>query len=569
MAGLRPAAEAGYKVAMIRFRPLAAAPLALALIAAPAAAVDRAPDRTAATDYVLARAADANGDLNRAAAGYAAAYALTPDARLGSRVYRQAVSAGDFRAALAAARNLQAADALPSDGRLLLIAEAVQRRDWARARAALAAMPDGDVFGFLTPIIQAWISFGEGKDPMPLLVPGKGGAIALPYIAEHRALLLIAGGRMAEGISQLATMSATRGGREVRLRLAAAAALDPSKPDERTRALAVLQGDDALFVEARAIVSAGRRLPGAIRTPAAGMGELLTRVAADLNRDRVTPVALSLARIATFLDPDNAESWLVTTTLLAGVGLNDLALDALGRVAADDPFATAARDLRLRLLVREDRAEEALGLARAAATAKGAGAAEWTRVGDILNQLDKPADAADAYGKAIALSEANPDPAGSGLAVLWLLRGGALERAGDWAAARPALEKAVAMAPDSAAALNYLGYARLERGEDIAGAAQLIEKANRLAPDDPAITDSLGWAYYRLGRLPQAISTLEKAVAGEPGDADINDHLGDAYWAAGRRFEARYAWRAASVYASDDKKGRLLAKIENGPPARP
>ncbi|MDB5683347.1 MAG: repeat-containing protein, partial [Sphingomonas bacterium] len=45
----------------------------------------------------------------------------------------------------------------------------------------------------------------------------------------------------------------------------------------------------------------------------------------------------------------------------------------------------------------------------------------------------------------------------------------------------------------------------------------------------------------------------------------INEHLGDAYWTAGRRFEARYAWRAALVYADDAKlTGRIRAKIDGG-----
>lgn len=544
--------------------------LIAALLAAPAGAVERTADRTAATDYVLARAADAEGDLGRAASGYAAAFAATPGDRvLGARVYRQALAAGDARTALGAARTLQAAGNLPPDGRLLLIADAVQRRDWAGARATLAAMPDGDVFSFIAPVIQAWIAFGEGRDPFVALVPGKGGAIALPYIAEHRALLLIATGKSDEGISALATLSGMRGGRDIRLRVAAAAALDPAKADQRAHALILLEGDDPVLARARALASAGQRVPGAVITPASGIAELFVRIASDLNQDRVTPLALSLARISAFLDPANGETWLVTTTMLAGAGLNDAALAALGNVAAADPLAIPAQDLRLRLLVREGRSEEALATARAAVTAKPATPADWARIGDILTQLSRPGEAAQAYEKAIALSETDKDGAGQGLAMLWLLRGGALERAGDWKAARPALEKAVELAPDSAAALNYLGYARLERGEDVPGAAVLIEKASQIAPEDAAITDSLGWAYFRMGRLPQAITALEKAAAGEPGDTDINEHLGDAYWAAGRRFEARYAWRAASVYADDKAKSRLAAKIESGPVARP
>ena len=46
----------------------------------------------------------------------------------------------------------------------------------------------------------------------------------------------------------------------------------------------------------------------------------------------------------------------------------------------------------------------------------------------------------------------------------------------------------------------------------------------------------------------------------------MNEHLGDAYWAAGRRYEARYAWAAALVYADDKDAARIHGKIETGAP---
>jgi Flp pilus assembly protein TadD len=85
-----------------------------------------------------------------------------------------------------------------------------------------------------------------------------------------------------------------------------------------------------------------------------------------------------------------------------------------------------------------------------------------------------------------------------------------------------------------------------------------------LKPGDPQITDSLGWAYYRRGDLAKALPLLERAAKADPGDPRINEHLGDAYWRSGRRYEARYAWRAAAIYADDDAIRRLEGKIANG-----
>ena len=98
----------------------------------------------------------------------------------------------------------------------------------------------------------------------------------------------------------------------------------------------------------------------------------------------------------------------------------------------------------------------------------------------------------------------------------------------------------------------------------MAAATALIERASAMQPDDAAITDSLGWAYYIRGEIPRAIPLLEKAAQGQPSDAAINEHLGDAYYAAGRRFDARYAWRAALLFADDKAAARLRAKIDTG-----
>ena len=83
-------------------------------------------------------------------------------------------------------------------------------------------------------------------------------------------------------------------------------------------------------------------------------------------------------------------------------------------------------------------------------------------------------------------------------------------------------------------------------------------------PEDAWITDSLGWAHFVTGDVEAAVPVLERAAEGAPGDVTINEHLGDALWAAGQRFEARYAWRAAAVFAEGDVATRLQAKTKLG-----
>src|SRR3546814_15065821 len=86
---------------------------------------------------------------------------------------------------------------------------------------------------------------------------------------------------------------------------------------------------------------------------------------------------------------------------------------------------------------------------------------DWTRLGDLYGELERPQDAAGAYGRAVAVAEAQGTKDGQW--ALWLLRGGAFDQAGNWPEAKAALEAAYRPAPQQPIVPNYLGYAQLDR----------------------------------------------------------------------------------------------------------
>ena len=544
--------------------------IATGAVAATSAVASTDPASIATSAYARASVADALGQLQDSATGYGTALAMEPgDTMLALRTLRQALAAGDRPLAVRAARILDAAGKLPADGRLLLVADAVAMRDWGAARTAVDVVERERIFGFMVPSLRAWIAFGaHDGDPLasldPAPVSGSAGAIATapssPYAAEQRALLFLALGRTDEGVAAvraLATASVQSG----RLRLFAAAALQRDR--QKDKALALLAGDDALLAMARQRVAAGKRLVPQPFGAADGMAEFFLRVAADVQQQRVTPLAIGFARIATFLSPHDDAAWLATGALLAEAGKPQAALAALANIAPTDLLADPARAQRLRLLVAEDDRPAALAEIQAEVAQPGATLAQWMRAGDLYQDLDRQVEAVQAFSRALALAEAQ----GAGKDDLWpilLLLGGAQEQSGDWAAARRTLSRTLELAPEQAVVLNYLGYAKLERREDLAAARALIERASKLRPDDPSITDSLGWSYYLTGDTAKAVATLERAAQGDPAQSTINEHLGDAYWTAGRRYEARYAWRAALVQADEKAAGRIRGKIDAG-----
>ena len=519
-------------------------------------------DQTELSIYVRARAADSLGASDKAVQHYAAALASSPGNQIiAASALRQALTAGDRTLAVKAARTLDTPAGPSPEVRFVLLGEAVRTGQWPEAQRHVDAIGKDEVFSFMAPLIRAWIAVGSKQaDPLALLQAGAADPLAGSYIAEHRPLILLALGREREGLIELRNRLEARDTRTQRLRVAGAAYL--AREGKRAQALALLEGESARLVSARAWLAKHGQLSGEIATPAQGLAEYFLRIALDLQRQDVQPLALSFARLSTFLAPDQSESWLVTSTLLAAQNQNREALSVLRNVAAADPAAELVNDVRIDLLTRAGDQIEALKEAQKAVTAKNATVSDWTRLGDLYARLERNEEAAAAYSKALLQ---NPREGGQRPEwTLWLLLGGAREQAGQWREAKIALETAYKLAPNEPLVLNYLGYAQLERRENIGEAEKLIAEASRLQPDSAQITDSLGWAHYLRGDVKTAIQLLERAVQGEPADPAINEHLGDAYYSVGRRYEARYAWNAALVTAEARDAERIRAKIATG-----
>ena len=534
---------------------------------APALAVKSDP-LSPYTRYIRARAADVAGRPELAAAQYAAALQETPEnLPLALRAYRQATVAGDKVLALRSAQLLEKSGALPPDGWLLLLVDAMGRKDWRGAEAFAAKIEQEQVFSFLVPIVRSWIVYGSGKgDATASLAKLSGSALSNAYGADHRALILLGQGKRREAADIIKVRPPGSDIRDVRPRLLLAQSLAAS--GDRAGALAILRSDDSASAAMRARISADERMTAPRIDAGFGMSQLLLSVAIDLNRERATPLSVTLARIAMFAAPDNPEAMLATAQLLAMGNRGDAALTVLDQVKPEDPLISAARIARVRILINRDDKQAALDEMKLVTAKPDASVSDWTLLGDISASLDKPVDAAEAYGRAIALIPA-ADTQDDRLWTLWLLKGSALEQTDRWPEAEAALRKSLALSPEQAVTLNHLGYSLLEHGGDLNEARVLIERASKLRPDDAAITDSLGWAHYLQGDLAAAIPKLEAAAESEPGGAEINEHLGDAYWKAGRRMEARYAWQAAKVTADGAGAERLTGKIADGLDAPP
>jgi len=181
-------------------------------------------------------------------------------------------------------------------------------------------------------------------------------------------------------------------------------------------------------------------------------------------------------------------------------------------------------------------------------------------------QLDKMLAAADAYARlkkydaAVRISREAAAKYPESSEALFRL-GSSLERAGDPAGGEKVFLQLLAMRPNDAPTLNYLGYMWADQGVQLQRAREMLEKAVAREPRNAAYLDSLGWAYFRLGELQNADKNLREAYRREPADPTIEEHIGDLEARQGNMEGAIRHWEKA-LALKHDEPDRVREKLQ-------
>ena len=152
--------------------------------------------------------------------------------------------------------------------------------------------------------------------------------------------------------------------------------------------------------------------------------------------------------------------------------------------------------------------------------------------GKNFSEMEKALEAAE------KLSESKSDKE-----TIYFNRGAMYEKQKKYAAAEAEFRKVIESNPQSAGALNYLGYMLADRGVRLEEAAELIRKAVDLDPQNGAYLDSLGWVNFRLNKLDEAERNLRESIERTAGDPTVYDHLGDVYLKQGKVKDAIAQWQ--------------------------
>ena len=223
----------------------------------------------------------------------------------------------------------------------------------------------------------------------------------------------------------------------------------------------------------------------------------------------------------------------------------DMAFSWLDKIPASSKAAVRGVLLRIQLLAEAGRDAEALDAVRKATSAN-PDSSELVEVEvRLLARQKQMKQALDVAQSAIKRWPNNAE--------MFFLLGSLQDETGDKKAAFKTMEKLLALHPDNYQALNYVGYTLAEEDRDLDRALTLLVRANDLAPNQSYIVDSLAWAYFKAGKLDDALKEIRRAVTlDEHTDASIWEHYGDIAARAGLKDEARTAYQKAMELKPDN-----------------
>jgi tetratricopeptide (TPR) repeat protein len=482
----------------------------------------------------------------------------------------RALAEAAFQAAVLAGRPmaLSLAQRLPDDPAALMVrADAdIKAGHWQAAESAFARLPTTGPTQMLQPLLTAWAEQGSGDTDAALgiLRPYVEGTRSRGLFALHAAMINDLAGRQVEA-ARLYRVALVEFG-TLNLRVGSLVASWQARSGRDLEAhdtiRAMVQSNPDLSIAETAlhqdVASAGPR------SAVDGVAESYLAMAASLQQQNSTDMAMVLLRLAIELRPDFTSARLLMADTLAARGRAEGAGAMLAAVSPTDPLSSVVRLRQARFAERLGHIDEASRRLQQLAADHPHRPEPLAMLADLQSRQGQFADAIGTYSAAIAR-------VGTPSRTDWPLfygQGIAYDRSHNWPRAEADFLRALALSPDQPYVLNYLGYAWTEQGLNLAQARQMLERAVSERPNDGAIVDSLGWALLRAGDKPAAITCLERAVELEPEDSTINGHLGDAYQAAGRRREAAIQWRRALIlHPAPEDAMRLQAKLSGRDPA--
>ena len=516
--------------------------------------------------YLSGNLANLDNDYEAAARYYARALALDPEnPYLLQNALLAEIGRGDIDAALGFAKLVKNEEQGGQLTQLVLLTDAVKRRDFTTAKSILALETD-NFSPLLHGLLLGWVELGAGnmsgasaqfdslKKPEALALFGQ----------YHKALTLATAGDF-EGADRILAGDENGNLRLNRGSLIAHAQI-LSQLDRGVEAIKILEdatagSNDRQLLDLAKAIGEGPVDYDFIVDATQGSAEVFFTLAGALQGEDGDRFALIYSRLAEYLRPDMVGSFLLTGEILRDQGQFELANQSYAKVDQDHPMFIDAELGRSDSLLDANKPDAAIEVLRGLTRSHSTNPRVHMTLGDALRGEERYAEATASYDTAVELL-ASPQ---RNQWFLYYARAITHEREGNWDQAEIDFRTALELNPGQPLVLNYLGYSLVEKGMKIEEAQKMIEDAVKARPDDGYIADSLGWVLFTQGKFNDALGPMEQAIELVPDDPIINDHLGDVYWMVGRKREAEFQWRRALSFDPEgDEAVRIRAKLETG-----
>ena len=293
-----------------------------------------------ADSYFAARIAEFEDRDADALANYSKLFKAEPaSSALAERLYQNAILQGDMPSAVRAVRALELQNETDATAPLLLFADAFKRRAWRDAEIALLELEAKSNFGFIAPVFRAWINVAQGKPHSFDKLAARSNPLLNYYSEDQLVYLELATGNISAAKSLQNNFRNIENdfARDLIIRTAPILAANGQSDFARN----MLSGSvDPEFTDG--LLATGKNSQSRL-SPNEGVATIFTRFAAALIEQNAFEQALTMARIANWLDSKSTPAQLVLSKTLYAMDRNNAGYELLNNIS---PFL-------LKLLVAE------------------------------------------------------------------------------------------------------------------------------------------------------------------------------------------------------------------------
>jgi tetratricopeptide (TPR) repeat protein len=320
--------------------------------------------------------------------------------------------------------------------------------------------------------------------------------------------------------------------------------------------------DDAVAVYQKMVDLTGHANGAYTQEEKANRSVFLDRLAAVYHKQNKTPEAIAAYQKMIDLGGDVAKGgYRGEVDTYRDVKQFDKAVEVSRKAVAAFPDDPEMKLMLAMELGETGKLDEGLQVANSLLTGKPSDREVYLQISLMQLRLKHYKEAEDALTKAEPFAIKDEDKAN-----LYFQRASLAESEKHFEQAEQFFHKVLEIEPNSAIALNNLGYMLVDKTTRYQDALKYIRKAVELEPTNGAYLDSLGWVYFKLGQYESAEDNMVKAVQHSSNDPAVHDHLGDLYEKTGRIRLAAEQWEISvnefSKSNSADVEPGEVAKVQ-------